>query len=38
MADIQSSQPHFMNEETEKANPYVYISPVVFTKAFLGYL
>ena len=25
---------HFMNEETEKANPYVYISPVVFTKAF----
>ncbi|WP_095022217.1 hypothetical protein [Bacillus thuringiensis] len=25
---------HFINEETEKANPYVYISPVVFTKAF----
>ncbi|PEU37496.1 hypothetical protein CN535_22615, partial [Bacillus pseudomycoides] len=25
---------HFMNEETEKANSYVYISPVVFTKAF----
>ncbi|EJR93254.1 hypothetical protein IKE_05920 [Bacillus cereus VD196] len=25
---------HFMNNETEKANPYVYISPVVFTKAF----
>ncbi|HDR8072333.1 TPA: hypothetical protein QCY71_005427 [Bacillus cereus] len=25
---------HFMNDETEKANPYVYISPVVFTKAF----
>ncbi|MEW9579101.1 hypothetical protein U9K47_27925 [Bacillus toyonensis] len=25
---------HFMNEETEKANAYVYISPVVFTKAF----
>ncbi|PEW52383.1 hypothetical protein CN443_30940, partial [Bacillus cereus] len=25
---------HFLNEETEKANPYVYISPVVFTKAF----
>lgn len=25
---------HFMNVETEKANPYVYISPVVFTKAF----
>lgn len=23
-----------MNEETEKANAYVYISPVVFTKAF----
>ena len=25
---------HFTNEETKKANPYVYISPVVFTKAF----
>ncbi|ALZ64670.1 hypothetical protein FORC13_p185 (plasmid) [Bacillus cereus] len=25
---------HFMNEETEKANPYVYISPAVFTKDF----
>lgn len=25
---------HFMNEETEKVNPYVYISPVVFTKSF----
>ncbi|HHQ2480339.1 TPA: hypothetical protein ACSPJ7_004672 [Bacillus cereus] len=25
---------HFMNDETEKANPYVYISPVVFTKDF----
>ncbi|MED4714422.1 hypothetical protein, partial [Bacillus pseudomycoides] len=25
---------HFMNEETEKVNSYVYISPVVFTKAF----
>ncbi|PEP85316.1 hypothetical protein [Bacillus toyonensis] len=25
---------HFMNEETDKANPYVYISPVVFTKVF----
>ncbi|TXR68217.1 hypothetical protein [Bacillus sp. AR18-7] len=25
---------HFMNEKNEKANPYVYISPVVFTKAF----
>ncbi|UNT71714.1 hypothetical protein IQ781_27415 (plasmid) [Bacillus sp. N447-1] len=24
----------FMNEGNEKANPYVYISPVVFTKAF----
>ncbi|WP_440604617.1 hypothetical protein [Bacillus sp. GB_SG_008] len=24
----------FMNPETEKANPYVYISPVVFTKEF----
>ncbi|PEF43530.1 hypothetical protein CON22_25820 [Bacillus cereus] len=25
---------HFMNEETNKANPYTFISPVVFTKAF----
>ncbi|CAM4263373.1 hypothetical protein BAMA_04700 [Bacillus manliponensis] len=25
---------HFMNEETGKANPYAFISPVVFTKEF----
>ncbi|OFD82685.1 hypothetical protein BWGOE8_12700 [Bacillus mycoides] len=25
---------HFINEETEKANSYAYISPVVFMKAF----
>ncbi|MFD0768960.1 hypothetical protein ACFQZ1_08565 [Bacillus sp. CGMCC 1.60114] len=25
---------HFMNEETGKANPYTFISPVVFTKQF----